>query len=68
MKKIPKILILLDSFKNNIVIYECLQLKVLLVTVVDTNCNPNFTDFFLPLNDNSVSVFYCFLKYINCFL
>lgn len=68
MSTIPKVLILLDSFKNDVVILECLKLKIVLITIVDTNCNPRFTDLFIPLNDNSVGVFYYFLKYLDFFL
>ena len=34
---------------------ECRQLGIPTVTLLDSNCDPTFADWFIPANDDSVS-------------
>lgn len=65
MTRIPKVVFFLNLSRNNIAIRECLKLDVLLIGFADTNVNPMFSNFMIPINDNSVTVLYFLLKYIH---
>lgn len=55
MTKIPEIVIIVGQLKEINAVRECLKLNIKTVTIVDTNCDPTLTDFFIPANDDSVS-------------
>jgi len=55
MSKIPDIVILIGQKREINAVNECLKLGIKLITVVDTNCDPNITDFVIPANDDSIS-------------
>ena len=55
MNKLPDVVILVGQIKDLNAVKECLKLKIPLVTIVDTNCNPNLTDYIIPANDDSVA-------------
>lgn len=55
MKKLPDIVILVGQPRELKVVKECLKLGITLITILDTNCDPTLTDFFIPANDDSVS-------------
>lgn len=55
MTKIPDIVIIIGQTKEINAVKECLKLNIKTVTIVDTNCDPTLTDFFIPANDDSVS-------------
>lgn len=55
MVSIPDIVIIIGQNRELIAVRECLKLKIKLVTVVDTNCDPTLTDYLIPANDDSVA-------------
>jgi small subunit ribosomal protein S2 len=55
MKRLPDIVILIGQNRDIKVARECLKLKILLITILDTNCDPSLTDLFVPANDDSIS-------------
>nr|YP_009540855.1 ribosomal protein S2 [Phacus inflexus]AYQ93302.1 ribosomal protein S2 [Phacus inflexus] len=55
MTKIPDIVIIIGQPREMNAVKECLKLNIKTVTIVDTNCDPTLTDFFIPANDDSVS-------------
>lgn len=55
MNKLPDIVILIGQIKDLNAVKECLKLKIPLISILDTNCNPNLTDFIIPANDDSVA-------------
>jgi small subunit ribosomal protein S2 len=55
MDKIPDIIILVGQNKDLNAVKECLKLKIPIISILDTNCNPNLTDFIIPANDDSVA-------------
>lgn len=54
MSKIPDIVILIGQKSELNAVNECLKLGIKLITIVDTNCDPTITDFFIPANDDSI--------------
>lgn len=55
MTRIPDIVIVIGQTREINAVKECLKLNIKMVTIVDTNCDPTLTDFFVPANDDSVS-------------
>lgn len=55
MTKIPDVVIIVGQTREMNAVKECLRLNIKMVTIVDTNCDPTLTDFFIPANDDSVS-------------
>lgn len=55
MKSVPDIVILVGQPRELNAVKECLKLKITLITILDTNCDPTLTDFLVPANDDSVA-------------
>lgn len=55
MSATPDIVILVGQNKELNAVKECIKLGITLITILDTNCDPNLTDFFIPANDDSIS-------------
>lgn len=55
MSKIPDVVVIIGQIKEINAVKECLKLNIKTVTIVDTNCDPTLTNFFIPANDDSVS-------------
>nr|YP_009541106.1 ribosomal protein S2 [Lepocinclis steinii]AYQ93614.1 ribosomal protein S2 [Lepocinclis steinii] len=55
MNKLPDIVILVGQIKDLNAVKECLKLGIPLISLLDTNCNPNLTDYIIPANDDSVA-------------
>jgi small subunit ribosomal protein S2 len=54
MTKFPSALFIVDPSKERIAVAEARQLKVPIVALVDTNCNPDEIDYPIPANDDAV--------------
>jgi len=54
MKKIPDIIFIVDPRKERIAIQEAHILKIPLVGIVDTNCDPEEMDYVIPGNDDAI--------------
>ena len=54
MTKFPSALFIVDPSKERIAVTEARQLKVPIVALVDTNCNPDEIDYPIPANDDAV--------------
>ena len=54
MKKLPDALIIVDPKKEEIAIKEARILGIPVFGVVDTNCDPDMTDYPIPGNDDAV--------------
>lgn len=54
MESIPDLVILVGQQRELNAVKECIKLQIPLITIVDTNCDPTLTDFFIPGNDDSV--------------
>ena len=54
MKDIPSALFIVDIKKEKIALNEARKLRIPVVALVDTNCDPNLVCFPIPANDDSV--------------
>ncbi|MGK2959548.1 MAG: 30S ribosomal protein S2 [Acidimicrobiales bacterium] len=54
MTKAPQAVFILDTNKEHIAVNEANKLKIPVIAVVDTNCNPDLIDFVIPGNDDAI--------------
>lgn len=54
MKKLPGALFIIDPSKEDIAVKEAVKLKIPIVALVDTNCNPDLIDYVIPGNDDAI--------------
>lgn len=55
MVMIPDIVIIIGQPEELNAVAECRKLGITNITILDTDCNPTFADYFVPANDDSVS-------------
>ena len=54
MKRLPEVLFLVDVGREDAAVREANLLKVPMVAMVDTNCNPQNIDYVIPSNDDAI--------------
>jgi small subunit ribosomal protein S2 len=54
MTRLPDAVFILDTKKEHIGVTEARKLKIPVVAVVDTNCDPDVIDFPIPGNDDAI--------------
>jgi small subunit ribosomal protein S2 len=54
MEKIPDALFIIDPKREKIAVAEARKLSIPIVSVVDTNCNPEEIDYIIPGNDDAI--------------
>lgn len=54
MKKLPGAIFIVDPKKERIAILEARKLKIPVVAIVDTNCDPDEVDYVIPGNDDAI--------------
>ncbi len=54
MKKLPGALFIVDPRKERIAVAEARKLKIPIVGIVDTNCDPDEIDYVIPGNDDAI--------------
>lgn len=54
MEELPGALILIDVYKERIALKEANKLKIPVVALVDTNCDPTGVDYIIPGNDDAI--------------
>lgn len=54
MTEIPDVMFVVDPKKEHIAILEAKKLKIPVVGLIDTNCNPNDVDYVIPGNDDAI--------------
>ena len=61
MKKSPDLIFIIDTKLEHIAVAEAKHLKIPIIGIVDTNCDPDLIDFPIPGNDDSRRSidFYC---------
>jgi len=62
MDKIPDIAIIVDQRREITAIRECRKLGIPVVSILDTNCDPNLVDIPIPGNDDAVRSIKLILK------
>nr|YP_009105922.1 ribosomal protein S2 [Gloeotilopsis sterilis]AIT94801.1 ribosomal protein S2 [Gloeotilopsis sterilis] len=55
MTKIPDIVIIVGQPEELNAVKECKKLGLTTITILDTDCDPNLADYFVPANDDSVA-------------
>ena len=55
MTKIPDIVIIIGQPEELNAVKECKKLGLTTITILDTDCDPNLADYFVPANDDSVA-------------
>jgi small subunit ribosomal protein S2 len=54
MKSVPKGLFIVDPKREMIAVTEARRLKIPIVAMVDTNCDPDLIDYIIPGNDDAI--------------
>lgn len=54
MKELPDAVFIVDPRKERIAIAEARKLKIPIVAIVDTNCDPDEVDYVIPGNDDAI--------------
>ena len=54
MSKLPDALFVVDTRKEKIAVDEARKLKIPVIGVVDTNCDPDEVDYVIPGNDDAL--------------
>ena len=54
MTQIPDIAIVVDPRRESTAIAECQKLGITIISILDTNCDPNMVDIPIPANDDAV--------------
>jgi small subunit ribosomal protein S2 len=54
MKKLPGALFIVDPKKEHIAVAEARKLKIPIISIVDTNCDPDEVDYVIPGNDDAI--------------
>ncbi len=54
LEKLPAVVFVIDTKKEHIAVTEANRLKIPVVAVVDTNCDPDIIDYVIPGNDDAI--------------
>jgi small subunit ribosomal protein S2 len=54
MRKLPDVVIMVDIRREHNAILECQKLGIPIVSILDTNCDPDYVDFPIPANDDAI--------------
>lgn len=54
LTKVPKVIFVVDTIKEQIAIAEARRLKIPIGAIVDTNCDPDEIDYPIPGNDDAI--------------
>lgn len=54
MRRIPDVVILVDQRREYNAVLECQKLKIPIVSLLDTNCDPSQVDVPIPANDDAI--------------
>ena len=54
LEKPPSVVFVIDTKKEHIAVTEANRLRIPVVAVVDTNCDPDIIDFVIPGNDDAI--------------
>ena len=54
MRKVPDIVVIVDQRREYNAVRECQKLNVPIVSLLDTNCDPDTVDIPIPANDDAI--------------
>lgn len=64
MSKLPEAIFVIDPKKEHIAVTEARKLKIPVIAVVDTNCDPDMIDYIIPGNDDAIRAIRLFVSRI----
>jgi len=54
MRKVPDVVVIVDQKREYNAILECQRLNIPIISLLDTNCDPDFADIPIPANDDAI--------------
>jgi small subunit ribosomal protein S2 len=54
MKRLPDLVVIVDQKRESTAVQECKTLGIPIISILDTNCNPDYTDIPIPANDDAI--------------
>ena len=54
MKELPDFVIIVDQRRESTAVQECLKLNIPIISIADTNCDPDSIDVLIPGNDDAI--------------
>ena len=54
MRKIPDVVVIVDQRREYNAVQECQKLRLPIVSMLDTNCDPDVVDVPVPANDDAI--------------
>ena len=54
MKRLPDLVVVVDQKRESTAVQECKKLGIPIISLLDTNCNPEFADIPIPANDDAI--------------
>ena len=64
MKDLPGAIFVIDTKKEAIAVAEAMRMKIPVIAIVDTNCNPTGIDYAIPGNDDAIRAITLFTQII----
>lgn len=65
LRKIPSLMVVIDPGEEHIAISEANKLGIPVIALVDTNCNPDFIDYVVACNDDSLKCIKLILEFFR---
>jgi small subunit ribosomal protein S2 len=65
LENIPDMIFIIDPKKEAIAVAEAMRLKVPIVAIIDTNCNPDGIDYPIPGNDDAIRAINLFAAIVS---
>jgi small subunit ribosomal protein S2 len=54
MKRLPDLVVIVDQRRENTAVQECRTLGIPIISILDSNCDPDLTDIHIPGNDDAI--------------
>jgi small subunit ribosomal protein S2 len=54
MKRLPDLVVIVDQKRESTAVQECITLGIPIVSLLDSNCDPDLTDVPIPANDDAI--------------
>ena len=54
MRKVPDVVLIVDQKREYNAILECQRLDIPMISLLDTNCDPDYADIPIPANDDAI--------------
>ncbi len=65
LETLPALVFVIDTKKEKIAVLEANKLKIPIVGIVDTNCDPDFIDYPIPGNDDAIRAIRLFCRLVS---